>query len=521
MSLKFPRTTRSNRRHGSVRIVVTAILIAGALVAAGFAHPQSATASAPYWNPRSIDTGPVPADAVAVDSTTNTVYVAAAGRVVVNGETNLQQTWITVPYSAGSVRRDIAVNEITHRVYVTDGHGSVTVIDGTTDTVIGTPITVGQYPVAIAVNDLTNTVYVSNQTASSISVIDGSTNAVTATLTGGGGDIAVDSLTNRIYAVTNLIRVDIPAFLMVIDGSDNSRIGSIQVHLTSPGTALAIDESTDTVYISASTTGTGTITALDGATYATLRTITVATPGWTLAVDSATKTLLTANVSNHVTVIDATNGTTVSDVALRDDAQVYDIAANSITHVAYAASSVVQGAGGSVEMVQPGSAPVVIPQPANGSLPVYRFWSPTLHSHFYTISAVEKDTILKTYPIRIWSFEGAAFRAYTTQAPGTVPLYRFWSSRLGDHFYTTNAAERDYIIGHYDHATWNYEGVAYYVFPNDSPYSGTLTVARFWSPDLQTHFYTSNATERDGIIATYPTHVWSYEGNDFRVLPPY
>lgn len=149
--------------------------------------------------------------------------------------------------------------------------------------------------------------------------------------------------------------------------------------------------------------------------------------------------------------------------------------------------------------------------------PVYRFWSPTNQTHFYTINSAERDQILATYPARIWSYEGVAYQAFANQAPGTVPLYRFWSPRLQGHFYTASQPERDSILASYPSSTWSYEGVAYWVYPLDTPVANVLSVARFWSPDHQHHFYTASPGERDSVISGYPTNVWTYEGARFFV----
>jgi hypothetical protein len=163
-------------------------------------------------------------------------------------------------------------------------------------------------------------------------------------------------------------------------------------------------------------------------------------------------------------------------------------------------------------------APVSAPAPDPASVTaVYRFWSPTNKSHFYTTSVAERDLIIRTYPSSMWTYEGGVYNAFSTQQPGTVPLYRFWSANFKGHFYTTSEAEKDQVIANYDDATWLFEGVAYYVYPVDPAYTGTVTVARFWSQDNKHHFYTASAAERDQVIATYPTHQWAFEQDAFAV----
>ena len=72
----------------------------------------------------------------------------------------------------------VAVNETTNKAYVVNHNSnSVTVIDGKTGTVIAT-IQTGTGPESIAVNPLTNRVYVANSGENSITVIDGANGTV-------------------------------------------------------------------------------------------------------------------------------------------------------------------------------------------------------------------------------------------------------------------------------------------------------------------------------------------------------
>jgi hypothetical protein len=151
------------------------------------------------------------------------------------------------------------------------------------------------------------------------------------------------------------------------------------------------------------------------------------------------------------------------------------------------------------------------------SQPVYRFWSAANSTHFYTTSAAERDLIIRTYPTSQWEFEGERYRAFTTQVAGTVPLYRFWSPSMKGHFFTASEAEKDYVIADFDDSVWTFEGVAYYVYPTDTTVPSTKLVSRFWSPDNRHHFYTADASERDIVINNYPDNVWTYEGPRFRV----
>lgn len=144
-------------------------------------------------------------------------------------------------------------------------------------------------------------------------------------------------------------------------------------------------------------------------------------------------------------------------------------------------------------------------------IPVYRFWSKTLGSHFYTASTAERDVVLDRWS-NVWTYEGIVFYV-TTEGPGSKPVYRFWSESLSGHFYTASTAERDVILDRWP-SVWKYEGIAFYV--SSSANSETKPAYRFWSSSLASHFYTASTVEKDLVQSRWPD-VWSYEGVAFFV----
>jgi hypothetical protein len=143
---------------------------------------------------------------------------------------------------------------------------------------------------------------------------------------------------------------------------------------------------------------------------------------------------------------------------------------------------------------------------------VYRFWSPITSSHFYTISEDEAQGLIINYAWA-WVYEGIAYRAMADDADvKALPVYRFWSPLAGGHFFTINQAEKDYIIANYSSSVWTYEGIAFYAFPAGEQPTDTMPVYRFWSPLVSHHFYTMNEAEKDYILATYASDIWTYEG---------
>ena len=161
--------------------------------------------------------------------------------------------------------------------------------------------------------------------------------------------------------------------------------------------------------------------------------------------------------------------------------------------------------------------------PADQSAAVYRFWSENNQAHFYTRSVAERDRLILTAPRAEWAYEGPMFGAFGTQVPGTVPVFRFWSEEYRTHFYTASPSERDRVSQNYPARVWQYETIAYYVYPLGTDTPDTRPVTRFWSPSKRTHFYTASAAEADRVSASYPASVWTREADVFRVpvaVPP-
>jgi hypothetical protein len=141
---------------------------------------------------------------------------------------------------------------------------------------------------------------------------------------------------------------------------------------------------------------------------------------------------------------------------------------------------------------------------------VHRFWSPVLSRHFYTASEAEKDYVAANS--NTWTYEGKAFFAFDAPVAWNVmPVYRFWSSSLSGHFYTMSEDEKDYLIANYPTDVWAYEGIAFYAYPPGVEPKDTAPVYRFWSDRLGSHFYTASESEKDSLIND-SAGAWTYEG---------
>jgi len=166
-----------------------------------------------------VSVGPYPI-AVAVNTVTHKVYVLNFNEIgtvtVINSVAPINSVGVgPFPYA-------IAVNEFTGQIYVVNqgvtkngipGTSTVSVIDGSTDTVSGPLITVGvEGSYAVVVNQVTNKIYVANRTSDSVTMIDGNTNIPTAFTDPNGlawdapTALAINSETNRVYVANEYSR---------------------------------------------------------------------------------------------------------------------------------------------------------------------------------------------------------------------------------------------------------------------------------------------------------------------------
>jgi hypothetical protein len=144
---------------------------------------------------------------------------------------------------------------------------------------------------------------------------------------------------------------------------------------------------------------------------------------------------------------------------------------------------------------------------------VYRFRAPATDHDFYTMDDLEMDKLIEEYS-DVWKFEGPAFHAWATKYfPDLAPVHRFWSERSGSHLYTIDEAEKDALLAH---SSWTYEGVAFYAYPEGRQPDDSLPVYRFWNPSSNSHLYTIDPHEAQGLL-TQHQDMFIFEGTAFYV----
>ncbi len=160
----------------------------------------------------------------------------------------------------------VAVSPDTSRLYASEiSNDTVAVMNTRTNRLI-TRIPVGDGPTAIGLNRATNLIYVENRFENSISVIDGATNTVVATIPtptyGVSTRIGVNPLTNRIYAISG----EDPTAVVVIDGATQAIITSIYVDYVAK--EIDVNPATNRIYVTkfhVGDLGTNEVVVIDGA----------------------------------------------------------------------------------------------------------------------------------------------------------------------------------------------------------------------------------------------------------------
>lgn len=176
-----------------------------------------------------------PVASIRVNKVLNRVYVSSKTGVlhVLDAATDAEIATLNIGTqgSDDGLGSNIAVNETTGRVFVTNfNNGTVTVVSGATNSIVAT-IPIGSGATSPAVNELTNRVYVSNLNDKTVSFIDGASSTVTATLAVPMGlrYLSVDPAVSRVYGIGEL--ADEKGGVVVIADALMTALGPAQIWL--------------------------------------------------------------------------------------------------------------------------------------------------------------------------------------------------------------------------------------------------------------------------------------------------
>ena len=90
--------------------------------------------------------------------------------------------------------------------------------------------------------------------------------------------------------------------------------------------------------------------------------------------------------------------------------------------------------------------------------PIYRFFDTSNGAHFFTASAAEAQSLAASRPDMV--AEQPSFDEHLAQQSGDTPVYRFFDTHAGTHFFTASATEQASIVAAKSNLT--YEGIAFY-----------------------------------------------------------
>jgi YVTN family beta-propeller protein len=189
---------------------------------------------------------------------------------------------------------------------------------GTPDTQVTATIQVGNDPQSVAVDAQTDRVYVLNNGAHTLSVINGKSNKVLATLSVGSASvIAVNPQTDRIYVLTGFGTVK------VISGQTDKTVATVKGLGSASKDGIAVNSQTNTIYVTNQyvlkngVVEDGTVSVISGRTDKVAATVPAGSVPEGIAADPRTNRVYVANAGSSLTpgTVSVINGQTDKVVA--------------------------------------------------------------------------------------------------------------------------------------------------------------------------------------------------------------
>ena len=127
------------------------------------------------------------------------------------------------------------------------------------------------------------------------------------------------------------------------------------------------------------------------------------------------------------------------------------------------------------------------PTPEPEKQAMHRLYNPNSGEHFYTSDDAERDGLVELG----WSSEGDGWTAPETS---NTPVYRMYNPNAGEHHYCIDPDEKDGLVS----AGWSYEGIGWYSDDNR-----TVPLYRDYNPNqfANNHNYTTDASEHEWLLS--------------------
>lgn len=294
----------------------------------------------------------------------------------------------SVPVGGNYLNR-IAVNEQTHKIYVSrgesEGDSRVTVINGDSTDYTPQALTVGRSPRGMAIDVANNKIYVANRYGSgSVSIIDGATNVVNTmpNFFFSPMDVAFDSDSQLLYVLEYYNSDLYKGTVKVVSGT----VVTAVVKIAPYPVAMVLNDVTKKIYV---VYESGNVQVIDTSSGNTVTTIdTEGSASESIAVDTLTNKIYVANgFSQNVTVIDGSTDTVAAIISLGGgNLTPWGVTVNESTNKIYVANQ-----GGSVSVIDGATNTVVqtISIPGNGG-PI-GIAADSAHNKIYVISNNTND----------------------------------------------------------------------------------------------------------------------------------
>lgn len=132
--------------------------------------------------------------------------------------------------------------------------------------------------------------------------------------------------------------------------------------------------------------------------------------------------------------------------------------------------------------------------PATVEVAMFRLYNPNSGEHFYTGDVSEKEYLVSLG----WKDEGIGWKA---PQYSSVPVYRLYNQNAGEHHYTTSVSEKVYLTSQ----GWKDEGIGWY-----SDDAQGVPLYRQYNPNAfaNNHNYTTDKAENDWLVSLG----WQAEG---------
>lgn len=145
-------------------------------------------------------------------------------------------------------------------------------------------------------------------------------------------------------------------------------------------------------------------------------------------------------------------------------------------------------------------------------------WNSSLVRMYVAFNPAANDQFLTTHPLEFQNAVQQGYEdktdgqdgivVYNQQVPGSGPIYRLYNLERGQHYYTTDLVERDFLISlvpsgsENGHVGWRDEGVEGFALNTAVP--GSTAIYRLYNRLSGAHFYTESDVLKDQLLQQTP-----------------